>query len=52
MAADKLEVPATSVLDMDWCAIRHFSIGTVPHRVDYRYWQIIQSGLLPLRISN
>jgi AraC-like DNA-binding protein len=36
LAVDKLEVPATSVLDIDWCAIRHFSIGTVPHHVDYR----------------
>ncbi|QFZ86191.1 helix-turn-helix domain-containing protein [Variovorax paradoxus] len=33
---DKLEVPATSLLDMDWCAIRHFSLGTVPHLVDYQ----------------
>jgi AraC-like DNA-binding protein len=35
-ATDRLDVPATPVLNVDWCEMRHFSVGTIPHRVDYQ----------------
>ena len=36
LTTDDLDIPATPLLDSDWCAIRHVALGKTPHRVHFR----------------
>ena len=35
VASGPIHVAADPVLDLDWCAIRHVSLGATPHRVEF-----------------